>query len=116
MQWSEGLGKSQSGSDFAEFVRQKAIELEQLGSAENAEKDSVVGTAGTADNWEQFKGLIKPAVGEYVKLLRRSVRRRLTKKEGLRSRATVLLCLTQGLCGNRLLQLTMISWRVVTLV
>ena len=83
VQWSEGLGKSQSGSDFAEFVRQKAIELEQLGSAGNAEKDSVVGTAGTADNWEQFKGLIKPAVGEYVKLLQRSVRRRLTEKEGL---------------------------------
>ena len=67
VQWSEGLGKSQSGSDFAEFVRQKAIELEQLGSAGNAEKDSVVGTAGTADNWEHFKGLIKPAVGEYAK-------------------------------------------------
>jgi hypothetical protein len=45
--------------------------------------DDVGKTVENADNWEQFKGLIKPHIKEYVGKLHESVQRKLTEKDGL---------------------------------
>jgi hypothetical protein len=83
VQFADKLGKAKSGMIAGKAMSGKDISAEESAGVTNTTVNIVGKSVEPADNWEQFKTMIQPAVSEYVKTLPESIQQKLKEQNGL---------------------------------